>query len=66
MASRHTRKGARMKKLLSWLANVVIAIVFGAGVAVLALEWMAGCGEYYIDSKGQVIQNECLFINLNK
>ncbi len=55
-----------MKKLLSWFVNVVIAIIFGAGIAVLALEWMAGCGEYYIDSKGQVIQNECLFINLNK
>ncbi len=52
-----------MKKLLSWLVNAVIAIIFGAGIAVLVLEWMAGCGEHYIDSKGRAIQHECLFIN---
>lgn len=55
-----------MKLFLTWLLNAVIAIVFGLGIAILTLEWMAGCGEYYIDSKGRVIQNECLFINLNK
>jgi hypothetical protein len=43
--------------------SVTAATAIGLLVAVLLLEWMAGCGETYTDSKGVQHVNECLFIN---
>jgi len=36
----------------------VVAIV----LAVLLVEWMAGCGETYVDANGVRHQYECVFI----
>ena len=44
------------------LADVLIATVFGVFLAVLFAEWLVGCGETYVDSKGIRHQHECLFI----
>lgn len=55
-----------MKKLKSLLLDTLIVFAFGLLFAVLAVEWMAGCGEYYIDSRGNVIPNECVFIDFPK
>lgn len=49
------------KKLLEFILVVVFGILFG----MLILEWMAGCGETYVDANGVRHQNECLFIPLN-
>jgi hypothetical protein len=38
-------------------------LTFGIGLAVITIEWMAGCGESYTDAKGNVHLNECVFIN---
>lgn len=54
-----------MRKIINTIFEVVMVIIFGVALAVFAMEWMAGCGEYYIDSKGAVHQNECLFINID-
>jgi hypothetical protein len=34
--------------------------------AVFLIEWMAGCGETYIDAKGERHQHECVFLELKK
>lgn len=56
-------------KPFSWFeffVGVIVAIVFGVAVAILMMEWMVGCGEYYIDSKGVKHANECLFLNIER
>lgn len=49
------------KKLLEFMLVVIVGIAIG----VLMLEWLAGCGESYVDAYGVRHQNECLFIPLN-
>jgi hypothetical protein len=53
-----------MKKIFNLLAQAILMSLAGILLAVLMLEWMAGCGEHYIDAKGITHQNQCLFINL--
>jgi hypothetical protein len=38
-------------------------VLFCTFMAVLAIEWMAGCGESYTDANGKMHLNECVFIN---
>jgi hypothetical protein len=51
------------KRVARGVLSVTVATAIGLLVAVLLLEWMAGCGETYTDSKGVQHVNECLFIN---
>jgi hypothetical protein len=55
-----------MKELKEMIINFLIMVVFGALLAVITIEWFAGCGEYYIDARGNVIPNECVFLNFPK
>jgi hypothetical protein len=55
-----------MKELKEMILNFLIMVVFGALLAVITIEWFAGCGEYYIDARGNVIPNECVFLNFPK
>lgn len=55
-----------MKKLKTFLLDTLIVFVFGLLFGVFMVEWVAGCGEYYIDSRGNVIPNECVFIDFPK
>lgn len=52
-----------LKRILRWLFTAVVMVLFCTFMAVLAIEWMAGCGESYTDAKGNVHLNECVFIN---
>jgi hypothetical protein len=52
-----------MKKLIEWAVSAVTMVIFGAGLAVITIEWMAGCGESYTDAYGKRHLNECVFIN---
>jgi hypothetical protein len=54
--------GQEMKKLL----NLALAIVIGVAMAILLMEWMVGCGETYIDSKGERHKYACMFLSLDK
>ncbi len=49
-----------MKKLL----NLVLATAIGVAMAILLMEWMVGCGETYIDSKGVSHKYACMFLDL--
>lgn len=52
-----------MKTFFVWLVKQLLLLAFGVLLAVLLMEWMAGCGETYTDSKGVQHDNECIFIN---
>jgi hypothetical protein len=43
-------------------AEVVLIPVLGGLFAVLLIEWVAGCGESYVDAYGVRHQYECVFI----
>ena len=51
-----------LKRVVRWLATVAAVTAFAVLGAVVLLEWMAGCGETYIDAKGERHANECIFI----
>ena len=55
-----------MKELKEMILNFLIMVAFGALLAVITIEWFAGCGEYYIDARGNLIPNECVFLNFPK
>jgi hypothetical protein len=55
-----------MKKIGSFLLQGLMMLAFSALLAVITIEWFAGCGEYYIDARGNLIPNECVFINFPK
>lgn len=52
-----------IKKIISLIAHAVLTILFVGFVSIMFIEWMAGCGESYIDSKGIRHANECIIIN---
>ena len=45
-----------------FIVAALLTIAFAALMAVLLIEWMAGCGETYIDANGVRHQYECVFI----
>lgn len=49
-----------MKKVL----NLALASLIGIALALLLMEWMVGCGETYIDSKGVSHAYACLLLDL--
>jgi len=48
-----------MKALLALMVAVLVAMLW----AVALIEWVAGCGETYIDAKGERHEYACVFIN---
>ena len=54
------------KRVLRGAASVAMAFVIAAFLALIVIEWMAGCGETYIDSKGVRHANECIFLPYHK
>ena len=52
----------RLKCVARWLATAAMLTAFTILGAVVLIEWMAGCGETYIDSKGVRHAYECVFI----
>jgi hypothetical protein len=52
-----------IKQLVTWVLQALIGLVFVLGGAMFLVEYMSGCGENYIDSKGVSHANQCMFIN---
>jgi len=52
-----------LKRLFVWLAQALAGLVLIAFFCLMLIEWMAGCGESYVDAKGKTHINECVFIN---
>lgn len=51
-----------MRRILSTLVYILMAIAIAGFGGVLLAEWAVGCGETYIDSKGGVHENGCVVI----
>ena len=51
-----------MRKLLNLFVTAIATLLIVGTFAVLLIEWMAGCGETYIDANGIRHQYECVFI----
>lgn len=49
-------------RCVKWLGKMLLALALGLLMVVFLLEWMAGCGETYIDAKGERHAYECIFI----
>ena len=47
-----------MRHLIAALAVVAACALF----VIIAVEWIAGCGETYVDAKGERHQYECVLI----
>lgn len=50
------------KRALTLFATAIATLVIVGLFTVLIVEWMAGCGETYIDANGVRHQYECVFI----
>jgi hypothetical protein len=50
------------KRLVRWVLTALLTVGFSLFFAVLFIEWMAGCGETYVDANGVRHQYECVFI----
>lgn len=51
-----------MKRTIEVILTMLGTLAFAILGAVFLIEWMAGCGETYIDAKGERHQHECVFI----
>ena len=54
-----------MRKLLHILYGIVTLAAVAMLFAIIIVEWMAGCGGYYIDSNHQKVYKECVVIPFN-
>jgi hypothetical protein len=52
-----------MKRIVNFLVAAITMALFSAALAVITIEWFAGCGESYTDAYGKRHLNECVFIN---
>lgn len=52
-----------LKRITRWVLSALLMLMFCIGMAVITIEWMAGCGESYTDAKGRTHLYECVFIN---
>lgn len=44
------------------LFSALVVALVAIAVSVLLLEWAAGCGESYTDSRGRTHVGECIFL----
>jgi hypothetical protein len=44
------------------MLNLIGSLVIAAGLMVIFIEWIAGCGETYVDAKGERHAYECVVI----
>jgi hypothetical protein len=51
-----------MNKLLEVVAVALASVAFALLVAVIVIEWFAGCGETWVQADGSRVQGECVFI----
>jgi hypothetical protein len=51
-----------MKRLIEVILTMLGTAAFALFLAMMLLEWAAGCGETYIDAKGERHAHECMFI----
>jgi len=53
---------SKVRDMLNYIIGGLIMFFFAGFIAVIAIEWFAGCGETYIDANGERHAYECVFI----
>lgn len=51
-----------LKRVLRWLLQVAVVTGFAVLIIIVLAEWMAGCGETYVDAKGVRHANDCIIV----
>lgn len=51
-----------MRKLRKFLLELLASLLFAAIALLILAEWLAGCGESYLDSDGKRHYYQCLVI----
>jgi hypothetical protein len=54
-----------LPKVLTIIGSTIAMVAFAGFLAVAIIEWMAGCGETYVDANGQRHQYECVFLTVH-
>jgi hypothetical protein len=54
-----------LPKVLSIIGSTIAMVAFAGFLAVVLIEWMAGCGESYVDANGVRHMNECVFLTVH-
>lgn len=54
-----------LPKAFSAVFAFMAGMVFVGFLAAMLIEWMAGCGETYVDSKGVRHRYECVFLTIH-
>jgi len=52
-----------MNRFWEFVVGAVFTVAFSVLLAVIVVEWLAGCGESYVDASGIRHLYECVFIN---
>lgn len=52
-----------MNELMEAVITGLVVLIAGAMLAVVLIEWAAGCGETYVDAYGQRHAYECVIVN---
>ena len=48
---------------MTTILKLTLIALIGSSMALIAVEWVVGCGETYTDSTGTTRPNQCVFIN---
>lgn len=56
---------SRVKDVINYTLALLLFLMAGIFLGVIVIEWMAGCGESYVDANGVRHQYECVFLTLH-
>lgn len=51
-----------IRAILVWLLQAAVYLLLALGLLITGVELLVGCGETYVDAKGERHQYECVFI----
>lgn len=57
-----TVKRNRMQNIFDFVLGVVLTVAFALLMAIVAIEWLVGCGESWVQADGSRVVGECVFI----
>ena len=54
-----------LKRIVEVVMGAITVVAVAGFLVVAIMEWMAGCGETYVDANGVRHMNECLFLTVH-
>ena len=48
------------------ILNALLVLIIAAGFACIGIQWISGCGEHWIDSRGMIHSYECYQLPVNR